>query len=444
MANPINPNDFVPVIDNPFFTLEPGATFITESPEGSDVHEVDNFVVTRETKVIDGVVCHVIHDTAIVDGEVVEKTNDYFAQDKAGNVWYFGEDTKEFENGKVVSTEGTWRAGVDGAQPGIIMEASPHTGDSYDQENAPPVAQDHAVVLSVNDKVTVPYGTFDHVLVTEETSPLTPDEIEWKHYAAGVGFLLTKDGHSPHDPLEQLVTIRVDGTVHGDTLFGYAGGDELNGNGGKDNLDGRLGADTIHGGSGNDLLHGGDDKAADYLYGDSGRDTIHVGTADHAFGGSGNDLIQLFDNTGFGAIDGGGQDFHNVGRNAGDVLQFDGALDLTAPGESERITGIETLSMKDGQGNDSLSLSVQDVLDLGTGTFNPSLSGHDAFGIGDAVRIDGEGGDKLSLSGNWSAIDPSNGPDGFDVFTCHAPTGNGNVYALVHEDIAVTIAAATT
>ena len=115
MANPINPNDFVPVIDNPFFDLQPGTTFITESPDGS---EVDNFVVTRETKVIDGVVCHVIHDTALVDGEVVEKTNDYFAQDKAGNVWYFGEDTKEFENGKVVSTEGTWRAGVDGAHAG--------------------------------------------------------------------------------------------------------------------------------------------------------------------------------------------------------------------------------------------------------------------------------------------------------------------------------------
>src|SRR5262249_5165752 len=90
---------------------------------------------------------------------------------------------KEFENGKVVSTEGTWRAGVDGAQPGIIMEASPKVGDEYDQENAPGVAEDHAKVLSVDASVTVPYGTFDHVLVTEETSPLTPDEIEWKHYA---------------------------------------------------------------------------------------------------------------------------------------------------------------------------------------------------------------------------------------------------------------------
>ena len=126
MSNPINPNDFVPVIDNPFFDLQPGTTFTTESPDGS---ETDTFVVTRQTKVIDGVTCVVVKDTALVDGELVEKTNDYFAQDKAGNVWYFGEDTKEFENGKVVSTEGTWRAGVDGATPGFIMLASPQVGN---------------------------------------------------------------------------------------------------------------------------------------------------------------------------------------------------------------------------------------------------------------------------------------------------------------------------
>ena len=158
MANPINPNDFVPVIDNPFFDLQPGATFTTKSPDGS---ETDIFVVTRETKVIDGVVCHVIKDTAIVDGEVVEKTNDYFAQDKNGNVWYFGEDTKQFENGQVVGTEGTWRAGVNGATPGIIMEADPHKGDAYAQEHAPPVALDEARVVKLNSSVDVASDTGD-------------------------------------------------------------------------------------------------------------------------------------------------------------------------------------------------------------------------------------------------------------------------------------------
>jgi len=440
------PSDFVSDITNPFFDLQPGTTFTTQSPDGS---EVDTFVVTRQTKLIDGVVCHVIKDTALVDGEVVEKTNDYFAQDKAGNVWYFGEDTKEFENGKVVSTEGTWRAGVDGAQPGVIMEASPHKGDSYDQENAPGVAQDHAVVLDVNGgAITVRYGTFDHILVTEETSPLTPDEIEWKHYAEGVGFLLTKDGHAPHDDLEQLVSIKVDGTSHGDKLYGYAGGDELSGNGGNDRLDGWLGGDTVKGGGGNDLIDGGgkvrfdggDDHAADSLYGGTGNDTIHAGAGDHAFGGSGNDLINLLDTTGFGIVDGGSQHFHSLAHTSGDILQFDGNLDLA---DDSKIAEIETLSMKDGKsadhGSDSLTLNAQDVLDLGSGTFNPSLCGHDAFGKGDAVRVDGDKGDTLSLSGDWTQIDPKNAPDDYNVFACH--TSTGNAYVLVQEDVATAIAA---
>jgi len=440
------PSDFVPDITNPFFDLQPGTTFITESP---DHHETDTFVVTRETKLIDGVVCHVIKDTALIDGEVVEKTNDYFAQDKAGNVWYFGEDTKEFENGKVISTEGTWRAGVDDALPGVIMEASPHVGDSYDQEQAGDVAHDHAVVESVTDKITVPYGTFDNVLQTLETSLLDPIGTpgEKKHYAAGVGFLFTTE-EGTDKPLEQLLTIKVDGTSHGDKLYGYAGGDEMSGNGGNDHLDGWLGADKVNGGSGNDLIEGGgklrfdggDDHAADSLSGGSGNDTILAGAGDHAFGGSGNDLINLLDTSGFGLIDGGSQLSHNLARTSGDVLHFDGNLDLA---DDSKITGIETLSMKDGKGgdhgNDSLTLNAQDVLDLGSGTFNPSFCGHDAFGNGDAVRVDGDKGDTLSLSGNWTQIDPKNAPDDYNVFACHISTGNA--YVLVQEDVATAIAA---
>jgi hypothetical protein len=442
------PSDFVPDITNPFFDLQPGATFTTQSPDGS---ETDIFTVTRRTKVIDGVVCHVISDTAFVDGELVEKTNDYFAQDKNGNVWYFGEDTKEFEDGKVVSTEGTWRAGVDDATPGVIMLAHPQVGNEYDQEHATGVAEDHAEVLSLTKTADVPYGSFDDVLQTLETSPLDAGLSEKKHYTEGVGFLFTTDGKTG-EVLEELVRIDVDGTSKADKLYGYAGGDGLNGNFGNDHLDGWLGSDTVKGGSGNDLLEGGgklrfdggDDDAADFLYGGSGKDTILVGAGDHAFGESGNDLIHLLDNTGFGAVDGGSQNFRNLGHSAGDVLQFDGKLDLTAAGVSERIAGIETLSMHDGKGNDSLALSAQDVLDLGSGTFNPRVGPHDGFDTGDAVRIDGDGGDKLTLSGNWTAIDPHNGPDDFDVFACQSPTGPGNVYALVQEDIAVTITAATT
>ena len=446
MADPLKPSDFVSVIDNPFFTLQPGTTFTSASADGS---EVGTFVVTRRTKVIAGVTCVVVEDTVKVDGELAEKTFDYFAQDKAGNVWYFGEDTKEFEDGKVVSTDGTWRAGVDGATPGFIMLAAPQVGDAYDQENAVGVAEDHAEVLSLTESVTAPYGSFDDVLQTLETSPLDPGLTEKKHHAAGVGFLLATDAETG-EVLEELVKISVDGNARAEKLFGFAGGDEVNGNGGKDSLDGWLGSDTVTGGSGNDLIEGGgklrfdggDDHAADYLFGGSGRDTILVGAADHAFGDSGNDLIHLLDNTGFGKIDGGRQDCRNLGRNGGDVLQFDGQLDLTAAGVSERITGIETLSMDDDKGGGgALVLGAEDVLDLGDGTFNPWLGCHDAFARGDAVRIDGDEGDTLTLTGNWTAIDPKNGRDDFNVFACQAPTGNGNVYALVEEDIAVTITA---
>jgi hypothetical protein len=151
------PADFVKTVDNPYFTLQPGTTFIYENADSSAANE---FVVTRRTKVIQGVTCVVVMDTATEDGEVVEKTFDYFAQDIYGNVWYFGEDTKEFVDGKVVSTEGTWRAGVDGAQPGIIMEASPQIGDEYNQENAPGVAEDRAEVLSLGAPASAPYAAF--------------------------------------------------------------------------------------------------------------------------------------------------------------------------------------------------------------------------------------------------------------------------------------------
>ena len=438
------PSDFVPDITNPFFDLQPGTTFTTKSPDGS---ETDIFVVTRQTKLIDGVICHVIKDTAIVDGEVVEKTNDYFAQDKNGNVWYFGEDTAEFENGKVVSTEGTWRAGVDGAIPGVIMEAHPQVGDSYDQEHSAGVAEDHAEVLAVTGTVDVPYGKFDNILQTLETSPLDAGLSEKKHYAAGVGFLMTTDGKTG-ESLEELVNITVNGTSHGDKLYGYAGGDEVNGNGGNDHLDGWLGADKVNGGSGNDLIEGGgklrfdggDDHAADSLSGGSGNDTIVAGAGDHALGGSGNDLINLLDTSGFGLVDGGGQQSHNLSRNSGDVLHFDGNLDLA---DDSKITGIETLSMKDGQGgdhgSDSLTLNAQDVLDLGSGTFNPSFCGHDTFGRADAVRVDGDKGDTLSLSGDWTQIDPRNAPDDYNVFACH--TSTGDAYVLVQEDVATVVAA---
>jgi len=141
-----------------------------------------------------GVECVVVRDTAWEGGELIERTFDWYAQDQEGTVWYFGEDTKEYRNGKVTSTGGSWEAGVDGAQPGIIMQANPKAGLSYRQEYYEGEAEDKAQVVSVNESVTVPYGSFDHVLKTKEWTPLEPGLVEHKYYAPGVGQVGASEG----------------------------------------------------------------------------------------------------------------------------------------------------------------------------------------------------------------------------------------------------------
>jgi Ca2+-binding RTX toxin-like protein len=429
----INPADFVPVIDNAYFPLAPGTTYITETPDGS---LVDTFAVTRQTRVIDGVTCVVVSDIARQDGEIIEKTSDFFAQDKNGNVWYFGEQTAEYEDGKVVSTEGSWLAGVDNAAPGIIMEAAPKVGDSYDQENAPGVAEDHAAVIGLNRSVNVPYGAFDHALVTHETSGLEPSASENKVYVKGIGFVQAVDLVTGE--VEQLVKIKQDGTSHADTLTGHAGTDELNGRAGNDRLDGAGGSDVVNGGSGNDRLDGGKDHVADILNGGDGDDRITVRAGDQAHGGAGNDLFLLLDDSHLGVIDGGGHGNVDLAHSQGDRLRFTGALDLTAPGLAGHVTGIETISMRNGHGGDALTLDAQDVLDLGSGSFDPACHGGHDPGPGDAVRINGNCGDRLNLAGcGWTEIEARNAPDGYDVYA--APTAHGTANVLVQEAVHVHI-----
>jgi hypothetical protein len=371
-----------------------------------------------------------------VDGVLQENTLDYFAQDTLGNVWYFGEDAKSFDNGHV-DTSGSWRAGVNGAEPGIIMEAHPQVGDEYDQEIADADgAHDHAQVLSLTDAVSVPYGSFDHLLKTAETSITEPGALEFKSYAAGVGVISDVDPVSGDVSL--LVQIKVDGTNQGDTLFGYGGPDQIEGKGGSDSLDGHDGGDTIYGGSGNDTLDGGNDTVGDRLDGGSGNDLLLTRIADQVAGGNGDDTVRLFDNSGFGMIDGGDQKGHDLGVHQGDVLQFNGSLDLTLPSVSGRIHGIETLSMKDGQGGGSLTLNVNDVLDLGDGTFAPQIDGEHAPGKGAALRVNGDSGDQLTLNGAfWNAIDASNAPNDYNAYASQSP--GGNVYVLVHDDVTVNL-----
>src|SRR5262249_19611490 len=184
----INPADFVMRVDNPYFPLDPGTVYryVTNSKAGQEVNVV---VVTHDTKMILNVRTTVVLDSVYTNGDLTEATADWYAQDKIGNVWYFGEDSKELDHGQVVSTEGSWEAGVAGAQPGIVMEANPQVGDTYKQEYQAGVAEDMAKVTGIDVPVTVPYGPFS-ALETLEWTPLTPNDRAHKYYARGVGPVL--------------------------------------------------------------------------------------------------------------------------------------------------------------------------------------------------------------------------------------------------------------
>jgi hypothetical protein len=185
----IDPADFVSQIDNPYYPLTPGTTFVYDGEEDGEAEHTET-EVTSETKTILGVTCVVVHDQVWVEGELAEDTLDWYAQDKDGNVWYFGEDSKEIEDGEVVSTEGSWEAGADGAQPGIVMLADPQVGDSYRQEYYEGEAEDMGEVIGVGESVTVGETTYDHALVTRDWNPLEPGVVEEKTYAPDVGLVL--------------------------------------------------------------------------------------------------------------------------------------------------------------------------------------------------------------------------------------------------------------
>ena len=182
---------FVDTIDNRYLPLIPGTTFVYEGHEDGKAQR--NVVeVTHDTKVILGVKTVVVQDT-VRDrrGALIEKTLDWFAQDKDGNVWYFGEASKDYENGQVVSTEGSWEAGVKGAKAGIIMKANSRVGDTYHKKCAPGEAEDMAKVLDLSTSVTVPFGpgSSDNALLTKEWMPLECGVVEHKFYTPCVGMV---------------------------------------------------------------------------------------------------------------------------------------------------------------------------------------------------------------------------------------------------------------
>lgn len=183
----LDPAQFVATIDNPFWPMAVGNVWVYRETDAEGTEQKVEVTVTAETKEIIGITATVVHDVVSEDGDLVEDTLDWYAQDAAGNIWYLGEDTKEYEGGKVVSTEGSWTAGVDGAQPGIVILAEPTVGTTYRQEYYQGQAEDAAEVLSLDEHVEVPFGTYDGVLMTRDYTPLDPDVVEKKFYARGIG-----------------------------------------------------------------------------------------------------------------------------------------------------------------------------------------------------------------------------------------------------------------
>jgi hypothetical protein len=203
----IVPSRFSAQVTNRYFPLARGthAVFVGTRDGGPERIEV---VVQRKLRTILGVPCVVIDDVSTSNYTLLEKTKDWYSQDSAGNVWYFGEDSKEYKNGVVVSTHGSWEAGLDNAKPGIIMHTTPKPGRPYRQEYRPGVAEDMGQVVRVNMTVKVPAGRFKHVVETRDTDPLSPDKIEHKWYAPGVGLIEADRKWTGHHEHIKLVSIK--------------------------------------------------------------------------------------------------------------------------------------------------------------------------------------------------------------------------------------------
>ena len=185
----VDPADFVAEISNPYLPLKPGSRRVYEGVENGETERIE-VVVTGERREVMGVSTIVVQDRVYVAGELIEDTEDWFAQDLDGNVWYFGEESRELEDGEVVSTEGSWEAGVDGALPGIVMPADPMPGEAYRQEFYEGEAEDLAEVSAIAASASVPTGQYSDVVVIREWNPLEPDVVEEKYHAPGVGVVL--------------------------------------------------------------------------------------------------------------------------------------------------------------------------------------------------------------------------------------------------------------
>jgi hypothetical protein len=187
----VDPADFSTTIDNLYFPVPRGHTFVYDAsgPDGATGMRIR---VLLDTQVVMGVECRPVLTEVFVGDDLRESTQRYYAQDAEGNVWYFGEDVKKYEGGEVTSTAGSWQAGVDGAAPGIVMKADPTVGDVYPLEYLAGKAGEMAEVLDADVSVEVPYSSFTHVVKIKDWTPAEARVVEEKYYAPGMGLVLTK------------------------------------------------------------------------------------------------------------------------------------------------------------------------------------------------------------------------------------------------------------
>jgi hypothetical protein len=204
----LNPADFTTKITNPWWPMRPGSRWVYRETDPDGTKQKVVVTVTKRTKLIaNGITARVVHDVVTEEGKLVEVTDDWYAQDKRGNIWYLGEATTEYENGRPVSTSGSFEAGVDGAQAGVIMPARPRPGLRYRQEYYKGHAEDRAKVISLREQAEVPFGHFRPALMIKELNPLEPKVLGFKFYARGIGPVLAVSVSGGADR-EELVSFR--------------------------------------------------------------------------------------------------------------------------------------------------------------------------------------------------------------------------------------------
>jgi hypothetical protein len=202
----LNPRDFVRVIDNPYYPLPVGRTLIYRGVRDGQT-QTDRVHVTSRTKVIEGITATTVSDVARHKGKLLEKTTDWFAQDKQGNVWYLGEDTAAYLPNGQIDRSGSWQAGVHDGEPGIIMLAHPQIPDAYRQEFLRGQAEDTAWIVNKGGSVRVPFGVVYHILTSLEFTRLEPGVIDQKIYAPGIGIVRELSQKGPLE-VARLVSVR--------------------------------------------------------------------------------------------------------------------------------------------------------------------------------------------------------------------------------------------